>query len=70
MSCDACARRDQLFHQADAGSRHVGAGIRDRQGDYLFAVKANQPELMAGIALAFGDAFPPPFSPPNPAFFE
>jgi len=29
------------------------------QSDYLFAVKANQPELMANIALAFGDAFPP-----------
>src|SRR3954471_20817659 len=29
------------------------------RGDYLFTVKANQPQLMADIALAFGDAFPP-----------
>lgn len=34
-------------------------GIRDRQGAYLFSVKANQPALMADIVLAFGDAFPP-----------
>ena len=26
---------------------------------FLFTVKANQPQLMADIALAFGDAFPP-----------
>jgi len=33
--------------------------IRDGGGDYLFTVKANQPALMADIAVAFGDAFPP-----------
>ena len=30
--------------------RSICQSIRDRQGDYLFAVKANQPELMANIA--------------------
>jgi hypothetical protein len=45
---------DAMFCQ-----RAICQGIRDRQGDYLFSVKANQPELMAGIVLAFGDAFPP-----------
>src|SRR3954451_2494277 len=39
--------------------RAVCQGVRDRKGDYLFTVKANQPQLMADIALAFGDAFPP-----------
>lgn len=39
--------------------RAICRGIRDGQGDYLFAVKANQPELMAGLVVAFGDAFPP-----------
>lgn len=37
--------------------RAIRQAIRDRA--YLFAVKANQPELMADIATAFGDAFPP-----------
>lgn len=39
--------------------RAICQGIRDRHGDYLFAVKANQPRLMADLAVAFGDAFPP-----------
>ncbi len=39
--------------------RAICKGIRDRQGDYLFAVKANQPVLMADLAVAFGDPFPP-----------
>src|SRR3954467_2949279 len=39
--------------------RAVCQGVRDRKGDYLFTVQANQPQLMADIALAFGDAFPP-----------
>lgn len=39
--------------------RAICQTIRDRQGEYLFAVKANQPALMADIAVAFGDAFPP-----------
>ena len=39
--------------------RAICQGVRDRKGDYLFTVKANQPQLMADIALAFGDAFPP-----------
>ncbi len=33
--------------------------IRDGGGHYLFTVKANQPALMADLAVAFGDAFPP-----------
>jgi hypothetical protein len=33
--------------------------IRDGGGDYLFTVKANQPALMADLAVAFGDAFLP-----------
>ena len=33
--------------------------IRDQGGDYLFTIKANQPRLMADVAVAFGDAFPP-----------
>lgn len=45
---------DAMFCQ-----RAICQGIRDQHGDYLFAVKANQPELMADLALAFGDAFPP-----------
>lgn len=39
--------------------RAICRRIRDGDGDYLFAVKANQPQLMADIAVAFGDAFPP-----------
>ena len=49
--------------------RAICQGIRDRQGDYLFAVKANQPALMADLAVAFGDPFPPgaPQSPGSAA---
>ena len=39
--------------------RAICQSIRDQQGDYLFAVKANQPALMADLAVAFGDPFPP-----------
>lgn len=39
--------------------RAICQRIRDGNGDYLFAVKANQPQLMSDIAVAFGDAFPP-----------
>jgi hypothetical protein len=39
--------------------RAICQTIRDGQGDYLFAVKANQPTLMADLAVAVGDAFPP-----------
>jgi hypothetical protein len=39
--------------------RVICQAIRDGGGDYLFTVKANQPRLMADIAIAFGDAFPP-----------
>ncbi len=39
--------------------RAICQTIRDGKGDYLFAVKANQPTLMADLAVAFGDAFPP-----------
>jgi DDE_Tnp_1-associated/Transposase DDE domain len=39
--------------------RSICQAVRDRGGDYLFTVKANQPGLMADIAVAFGDAFPP-----------
>lgn len=39
--------------------RAICQAIRERGGDYLFTVKANQPRLMADIAVAFGDAFPP-----------
>ena len=45
---------DAMFCQ-----RAICQGIRDQHGEYLFAVKANQPELMADLVLAFGDAFPP-----------
>ena len=38
--------------------RAICQTIRDGKGDYLFAVKANQPTLMADLAVAFGDAFP------------
>ena len=44
---------------AEFCQRAICQSIRDRQGDYLFAVKANQPTLMADLAVAFGDAFPP-----------
>lgn len=39
--------------------RAICRAIRDRHGDYLFTVKANQPALMADLVVAFGDAFPP-----------
>lgn len=39
--------------------RAICQRIRDGNGDYLFAVKANQPQLMSDIAVAFGDAFSP-----------
>lgn len=39
--------------------RAICRTIRDGGGDYLFAVKANQPNLMADLAVAFGDDFPP-----------
>ncbi len=39
--------------------RAICQAIRDGGGDYLFTVKANQPALMADLAVAFGDAFPP-----------
>ena len=39
--------------------RAICQHVRDQQGDDLFAVKANQPHLMADLAVAFGDAFPP-----------
>ena len=35
--------------------RVICQAIRDGGGDYLFTVKANQPRLMADIAIAFGD---------------
>jgi hypothetical protein len=39
--------------------RAICQAIRDGGGHYLFTVKANQPALMADLAVAFGDAFPP-----------
>ncbi len=39
--------------------RAICQAIRDGRGDYLFTVKANQPGLMADLAVAFGDTFPP-----------
>ena len=39
-------------------ARHLPV-IRDGGGYYLFTVKANQRALMAYLAVAFGDAFPP-----------
>jgi DDE_Tnp_1-associated/Transposase DDE domain len=44
---------------AEFCQRAICQRIRDGNGDYLFAVKANQPTLMADLAVAFGDAFPP-----------
>ena len=43
--------------------RAICQAIRDGKGEYLFTVKANQPRLMADLALAFGDAFPPGTGP-------
>ena len=44
---------------AEFCQRAICQAIRDGDGDYLFTVKANQPRLMADLAVAFGDAFPP-----------
>ena len=44
---------------AEFCQRAICQTIRDGQGEYLFAVKANQPTLMADLAVAFSDAFPP-----------
>ena len=46
---------DAIFCQ-----REVCQTITDRQGDYLFVVKDNQPALKADIAESFGDLSPPP----------
>lgn len=45
---------DAMFCQ-----RAICQAIRDGNGDYFFTVKANQPALLADLAVAFGDAFPP-----------
>ena len=39
--------------------RAICQAIDEQGGDYVFTVKANQPRLMADIAVTFGDAFPP-----------
>jgi predicted transposase YbfD/YdcC len=44
---------------AEFCQRAICQSIRDQGGDYLFTIKANPPRLMADIAVAFGDAFPP-----------
>ena len=44
---------DAIFCQ-----REVCQTITDRQGDYLFVVKDNQPALKADIAESFGDLSP------------
>ncbi len=44
---------------AEFCQRAICQAIRDGNGDYLFTVKANQPSLMADLAVACGDAFPP-----------
>jgi hypothetical protein len=44
---------------AEFCQRAICQSIRDQGGDYLFTIKANQPRLMADLAVAFGDAFPP-----------
>jgi hypothetical protein len=44
---------------AEFCQRAICSAVRSRGGDYLFTIKANQPRLMADIAVAFGDAFPP-----------
>jgi hypothetical protein len=44
---------------AEFCQRSICQSIRDQGGDYLFTIKANQPQLMADIAVAFGDACPP-----------
>jgi DDE_Tnp_1-associated/Transposase DDE domain len=44
---------------AEFCQRAICQEIHEQGGDYVFTVKANQPRLMADIAVAFGDAFPP-----------
>lgn len=44
---------DAIFCQ-----REICRTIKDANGDYLFAVKENQPELKAAIAESFGDLSP------------
>ena len=44
---------------AEFCQRAICRVIRDGSSYYLFTVKANQPALMAYLAVAFGDAFPP-----------
>ena len=44
---------DAIFCQ-----REICRTIKDGNGDYLFAVKDNQPELKAAIAESFGDLSP------------
>jgi hypothetical protein len=44
---------------AEFRQRAICQAVRDGRGDYLFTAKANQPRLMADLAVAFGDAFPP-----------
>jgi len=39
--------------------RAICRTITEGGGDWLFAVKANQPKLMSDLVVAFGDAFPP-----------
>ena len=41
--------------------------IRDRGGDYFLFVKANQPELQAELARAFGDVSPSKYRLCGPA---
>jgi len=44
---------------AEFCQKAICRAVRNGKGDYLFTVKANQPQLMADIAETFGDAFPP-----------
>lgn len=48
---------------AEFCQRSICRLVRSGGGDYLFTVKANQPGLMADLAVAFGDAFPPGTDP-------
>ena len=48
-----------IIGDAEFCQRAICRTIRDGGGDYLFTVKANQPGLMADLAVAFGAAFPP-----------
>ena len=38
--------------------RAICQTVRDRRGDHLFAVEADQPVPMADLAVASSDAFP------------